>query len=222
MTVSSVRAFEVAPGRREEFVGVLGDAKRLFEANGSITRAASTFYGGEATGRITSLNAFTDLGAMADFLQKLQQLEAPNPVAAALESDNPPARMIQASVLDDVTPRPHDTLVTERAVATVLGLRATPGQEAALMDGLAKAQDASEARGGEMRVGASALGRDQHWNAAHGCGLRERSPTRGGGRRASGLERSAATGPDRIRCGADRHDLAVDADRAVAAQRSTQ
>ncbi len=118
-----------------------------------ITRAASTFYGGEATGRITSLNAFTDLGAMADFLQKLQQLEAPNPVAAALESDNPPARMIQASVLDDVTPRPHDTLVTERAVATVLGLRATPGQEAALMDGLAKAQDASEARGGEMRVG---------------------------------------------------------------------
>ena len=45
MTVTSVRAFEVDPPRQEEFIAVLGDGKRLFEANGATTRAATTLYG---------------------------------------------------------------------------------------------------------------------------------------------------------------------------------
>jgi hypothetical protein len=153
MTVTSIRAFEVKPGRQEELISVLGDAKRLFEANGSTTRAATTFYGGETTGRITMLNAFNDLTAMSTFLQTIQALEAPNPIAAALAGDDAPATMISASVLNDITPKPQSTLVTERPIANVLAIQTAPGQRDAVVEAMGALQEVAESRGGEVRLG---------------------------------------------------------------------
>jgi len=152
MPVTTLQSYKVAPNRVAEFTAVLSETKRLFEANGAVTRALSATFAGEAVDTISMTNAFTDLGALAAFGDTLAQLEAPNPVLRALQSDDPPATRLSASVLDIVTPRPQENLSSDLTVVSGLVFQITAGRRDEVMAALPGIQDTIEARGGEPRM----------------------------------------------------------------------
>lgn len=152
MPVTTLQTYKVAPNRVEEFTAALGETKRLFEANGAVTRALAANFAGEAVDTISMTNAFTDLGALAAFGETLAQLEAPNPVTQALQSDDPPATRLSASVLDIITPRPQQNLASDGRVVNALAFQITAGRRDEVMAALPSIQDTIEARGGEPRI----------------------------------------------------------------------
>lgn len=152
MAVTTLQTYQVQPNRVEEFTAVLSETKRLFEANGAVTRALSPVFAGEAVNTISMTNAFTDLGALAAFGETLAQLETPNPVVRALQSDDPPATRLSSSVLDIITPRPQQNLATDRSVGSALAFQINAGRRAEVMEALPRIQDVFEAREGEPRI----------------------------------------------------------------------
>jgi hypothetical protein len=152
MAVTTLQTYQVQPNRVEEFTAVLSETKRLFEANGAVTRALAPVFAGEAVNTISMTNAFTDLGVLAAFGETLAQLEAPNPIVRALQSDDPPATRLSGSVLDIITPQPQQNLASDRAVLSGLAFQITTGRREEVMAALPAIQGAIEARGGEPRI----------------------------------------------------------------------
>jgi uncharacterized protein (DUF1330 family) len=72
MAVRSVSIFQIHPGKRQDFLKNLAEAKKILERLGARYRVAQTTIGGPNTGNVVVALEFDDMAAFATFMQKAQ------------------------------------------------------------------------------------------------------------------------------------------------------
>ncbi len=103
MAIRNVSIFQVHPGRRQEFLKEVAEAKKILERLGVSFRAAETIVGGPNTGNFVVALEFNDMAAFAGFTQKAQADSEWQAFQAKLNGTSSPTRtLLSRSLLTDV------------------------------------------------------------------------------------------------------------------------
>lgn len=102
MSAASASRFVVAPGRREEFIGVIRQIKGVMGPLGGTTTLRQVQYGGETAGQLSLVTMFESERARAEALDKSRAENLLAGVAATMQGANPPAQLLSRVLLSEV------------------------------------------------------------------------------------------------------------------------
>lgn len=141
----------VQPGRREEFLEVVGRAKARNEGLGAQVRVRQTLFGGESSGQITIASLFESEEAHAEFTDKLRQTQD-HPLMVMFQSADPPAMSVSRILAVEITPKPSGKIPAVKPVGTSNIFRPAAGHTDEVRAALAKAQELHESLGATFTV----------------------------------------------------------------------
>ncbi len=150
MAVSVLSQFRAIPGRGQEFLKIVGEAKAVNERLGAKVIVRQTVFGGELAGVIIVGSLFESEESHAEFTERLLQ-EQDHPLFVMSRSANPPATLLSRSLNVEITPRPFGRTPTVKPLSTVSVFRRS-GNFDEVQAALARAQELHESLGATVTV----------------------------------------------------------------------
>lgn len=103
MTVATVTGFQINPGRNQDFMSLVAEAKKIHERLGGKVRVWTATAAGPNTGNVTYVIEYANLAGYAAFSEKLQADKEWQAFAAKAFSANPTSRVLGMSLVTEAT-----------------------------------------------------------------------------------------------------------------------
>ncbi len=155
MTVATVTQWSVTPGKLQEFMPNVAQAKKIHQRHGGQVRVLQNSFGGEFTGRISYVIEHADLAAFASFSHKLQADAEWQKLWANANSGSPSGTMVGNSLLNELSANGGgggQSNARPGAVFVVAVLRPTPGRMQESQASVTEASRMLTATGAKVRV----------------------------------------------------------------------
>jgi len=104
VAVALITNWRVNPGRNQEFLGLVGEAKKIHGRLGGRVRVWQAAVAGENSGNIGYVVEHDDLVAYANFTQKLQADPEWQAFLAKAFVANPTGTLLSTSLVNELTP----------------------------------------------------------------------------------------------------------------------